>query len=502
MTSAARELIVHDHEKGLDDEKASVRPSITSVGETTAASNPWTTRLLKAGVEERGTEPVPEARRTDTQFFKLFFLFLTWNLNILTFTAGTIGPVVFGLGLGDSCLVIIFFDALFCSLASYICTWGPKLGMRTMILARYSFGYYGTIPLALLNLLTMMGFSVLCAIVGGQALASVTEGLTWTVGIVVIASIALLVSFCGVNALNWLGLVGWVPLLTAFAVVAGVGGKHFSDPPPVEPVTAPALLSFAATLAGFSITFCPLATDISVYYRHDVSGWRVFMYVYAGLLTSLASIQILGAATAVAAMNVPEWERRYGGEDVGALLAAVLEPVNGFGKFISVLLALSVTPNISATAYSITVIWQACVPRFSAIPRYVFAIVSTGIVIGLAIPGATRFYDTLTNLLGLVGYWAAAFIAIVLIEHLHFRKNDPYNYDGAAWNVPNKLPLGIAAVAAVVCSFGLVVPCMNQTWYTGPIAKMTGDIGFEIAIVLTGMLYFPFRSVEKRFTGL
>ncbi|SRR6266550_6547487 len=51
-------------------------------------------------------------------------------------------------------------------------------------------------------------------------------------------------------------------------------------------------------------------------------------------------------------------------------------------------------------------------------------------------------------------------------------------------------------VGVGIASFGLVVPSMAQAWYTGPIAKVTGDIGFEVAFVLTSMLYIPFRALE------
>ena len=99
------------------------------------------------------------------------------------------------------------------------------------------------------------------------------------------------------------------------------------------------------------------------------------------------------------------------------------------------------------------------------------------------------------------GYWASAYTAIVITEHLYFRKNDPTLYDLTAWNVPHRLPSGIAAISAGVLSFGLVIPCMSQIWFTGPIARVTGDIGFEVAFVVSGMLYFPFRWLEIRLRG-
>jgi purine-cytosine permease-like protein len=112
--------------------------------------------------------------------------------------------------------------------------------------------------------------------------------------------------------------------------------------------------------------------------------------------------------------------------------------------------------------------------------------------------GAHRFYDTLVNFLGLISYWGSAYGAIVLVEHLLFRHNDAAAYDVKHWNVPGRLPSGIAAVGAGVCSFGLVVPCMEQAWFVGPIARSTGDIGFEVAFALSAILYIPFRALELR----
>lgn len=120
----------------------------------------------------------------------------------------------------------------------------------------------------------------------------------------------------------------------------------------------------------------------------------------------------------------------------------------------------------------------------------------------MAIVGSHRFYDTLINFLGLIGYWASAFVAVILVEHFVFRHNNPSSYDISSWNVPRRLPSGLAAIGAGVASFGLVVPCMDQIWYIGPIAKTSGDIGFEVAFAVTAVLYVPFRALEIRLRGV
>jgi purine-cytosine permease-like protein len=97
-----------------------------------------------------------------------------------------------------------------------------------------------------------------------------------------------------------------------------------------------------------------------------------------------------------------------------------------------------------------------------------------------------------------LGAWTSA----ICVEHLYFRKGNFALYDIRFWNVPSQLPLGIAALAACALSFAVVIPSMNQVWYTGPIARKTGDIGFEVAIVVTALLYIPLRYLERHWRGV
>jgi purine-cytosine permease-like protein len=89
-----------------------------------------------------------------------------------------------------------------------------------------------------------------------------------------------------------------------------------------------------------------------------------------------------------------------------------------------------------------------------------------------------------------------AWVSAICVEHLYFRKGKFALYDTRSWNVPSQLPPGAAALGASLFSFALVIPSMSQVWYTGPIARKTGDIGFEMAV--TALLYIPLRHVEKR----
>ncbi|KAH9991541.1 hypothetical protein BJV77DRAFT_521948 [Russula vinacea] len=123
-------------------ENSSFKDSVTPTWTTSAAN---VTRLLSEklstwGVEERGIRPVAVEDRTETHFIKIFFVWLSANTNILSFASGSLGPVTFGLGLRDSCLVILFFNLICAIPPAYLTTWGPKLGFRQLCASRYTFG--------------------------------------------------------------------------------------------------------------------------------------------------------------------------------------------------------------------------------------------------------------------------------------------------------------------------------------------------------------------------
>lgn len=118
----------------------------------------------------------------------------------------------------------------------------------------------------------------------------------------------------------------------------------------------------------------------------------------------------------------------------------------------------------------------------------------------------------------MIAYWSSAYCGIILVEHLVFRKGDAASYRHAVWNKRRELPSvrstfapplltltistqGIPALAAGLLSLALIVPSMEQVWFTGPIAKHTGDIGFEVAFAIAALLYWPLRKLDLRFGG-
>ena len=413
-----------------------------------------------------------------------------------------VGTMSFGLSLRDASLVILFFTLASTIPVAYLCTWGPKTGMRQLVQARFSFGKYFVSLLVLLNLATLTGFCVVDSIIGGQALSAVKSGETIdaTAGIVIIAVLALGICFCGFRVLHVYERWAWIPALLALIIATGCGGKSLSNQVYAPPATALQVMSFGGLVASFMLPWAALASDFSTYMHPKAPAFRIAAYTYTGLALPTVLLMILGAAMGGATLNIPDWEAGYEVNAASGVLAAMLHPAGGFGRFVTVILGFSMLGNLAATMYSITLNLQMLVPWLFRVPRVIFSIIITGIVIGVAVEAAKSFFLNLENFIGVIGYWSSAFIGIVITEHVLFRRSSfvAYIKDETAWDDMAKLPPGVAAIGAFLLSFGLIIPSMGQIWFTGPIAETTGDIGLEVALVLSPLLYVPLRLLEKR----
>ncbi|KXX77932.1 Purine-cytosine permease fcyB [Madurella mycetomatis] len=473
------------------------------VYESHPEKNPkWYQRLLDAGVEENGIKPVPIEQRASTQYSNLFTVFFTCLMCLLPIPTGMLATLGLGMRLTDAALVILFFGLLTCIPPSFMGIAGMETGLRQLVQARYSFGrYLVTIPL-LLNAATLTGFSLVSAIVGGQTLASLNpERVSVNIGIVITCLVSFAVSLLGFNALHLWERYTWIPNLISIVIAVGCGGKYLHLQSEAAPATPSQILTYGSLIAGYFITFGGTVSDYSIYHNPRVSKLRIFLYLYAGFLLPSVPLLILGAAIGGAVPNVPAWNDAYHATGIGGIMNEMLAPAGVFGKFVLVMLALSVIGNVAISMYSVSLNMQMLLPFFAKVHRFVFILVTMALMIPFAIHSAKEWEESLTNFLALIGYWAGCFDAVLVVELVVFRRLDYSTFDHAIWNVGRKLPPGIAAIGASLVSMALVIPGMAAPWYTGPIAETTGDIGFEMAFAVTALCYLPFRWLEIRLRG-
>ncbi|WEW57223.1 hypothetical protein PRK78_002685 [Emydomyces testavorans] len=225
-------------------------------------------------VELRGIVAIGVEERRDRDV-DVFLLWVAMSCDLLPVVTGMVGMLGFGLSLRDASLVIVFSNLL-CTIFSGISldpgpeNWSSAVDTSTL--------YFW------LNLATVSAFTIIDCVIGGQTLSAVNSNdVSVNVGIVIVAMLALCISFFGYKVLHQYERYGWIPILVSIIIASGCGGKHFSKQAHPPPASASAVLSFGGLIAGFLIPWAALSTDFCTYILPDVSSRRVFSYVYLSL---------------------------------------------------------------------------------------------------------------------------------------------------------------------------------------------------------------------------
>ncbi|KAK4170440.1 permease for cytosine/purines, uracil, thiamine, allantoin-domain-containing protein [Cladorrhinum sp. PSN259] len=456
------------------------------------------------GVEEIGIERVPEDQRTDKTLFKLANIWFTANLSMPTFAFGSVAIPVFKLGFVDAALLIILVNAVCCIVPCIFATFGPKTGLRQIMLSRFFFGYHVIKILAVFQVIVCLGWASVNAIVGAQLFHAVNPNIPGWAGILIISFMALVVCFVGYKALHWYERWACVPSGIIYLIFLGVfvRSNKFDPLLPLKsgPSETASILSYTAGIFGYACGWSLFAADYGVYQPASRSPKKIFLYTYVGLYIPMVFLELFGAAVGTAIVTDEAYRIAYDESGIGGLLSQALVPeLGGFGNFCIVILSLSIVagncPNIYSSAFAIQVLGKAT----QRVPRALWTLFGTVICVAVAIPGYSRFEVWLQNLVSITGYWVAGYCGIVFVEHFVFRRG----FDGyrvADINNPKALPPGYAAFASFALGAVGVVLGMSQTWYVGPIAKLcgdNGDVAFELGLGLSSFSYLGLRAIER-----
>lgn len=409
----------------------------------------------------------------------------------------------------QSILCCIFGSLLGGAVSGFCATLGAPTGLRQISIGRYSFGWWPNKIVAFLNTIQQIGWSAVGCITGGVALNAVADGkVSVALGIVIIAVCSLIVSFVGLKAILPYERYAWIIYLIIFLIIFGETGRYADNTTPTK-LTGKDLsgnvLSLIAIIYGSSASWATVASDYYVLYPTNTSRTKVFCLTTLGIALPTSFGLVCGCVVSSALNNRPDWATTYDDDGLGFLIQQALYP-HGFAKFLLVLLVLSgVNCNIINT-YSAAISCQQFARPFARIPRFLWTIACFCVILALALAGRDHLLTYLQNFLSLLGYWCTSYFVIVFSEHYIFRKgNVEANYNLEGWNDPQKLPLGLAALAAFL--LGVVFWCLGmvETWFVGPIGKMIGidggDIANEMTFLVTLLSYVPLRYLERKMVG-
>ena len=440
----------------------------------------------------------------------LRFQWLSANMVVSSFAIGVLANGIWYMGFADAILVCLFFNLIGILPVCFFSTFGPKFGLRQMVLSRFWYGWWGVKLIAIFNVLACIGWSSVNSIVGAQLINAVNSDVPGYAGIIIIAVCTLLVTLFGYKIVHAYEFWSWIPTFIVFLIVLGQfahSGAFINIPWEVGTSELGSCLSFGATVYGFATGWTSYAADYTVYQPSTQSRRKVFLWTWLGLIIPLLFCEMLGIAvmTATTANNGDNpYMTGYTESHVGGLLAAVLVPAFGrFGQFCLIILALSIIANNCPNIYSVALTVQVLGRWTQRVPRFIWTAVATAVYIAVAIPGYSHFETVLENFMNFIGYWLAIYEGIALTDHFVFKRGfggyNPEHYDH-----PSRLPPGLAAVAAFCCGVAGMIVGMSQTWWVGPVALHAGeapyggDIGFELGFAFAAVSYLGLRTLELK----
>ncbi|KAE8450649.1 hypothetical protein EG329_005993 [Mollisiaceae sp. DMI_Dod_QoI] len=465
------------------------------------------------GLEARGihrVNPEEQSPKTTLSFLNIVVLWFSINTAPQNITLASIGQEVYGLGFVDATLCSVFGAVLGSIPVAYTAGWGPWSGNRTLICARYSMGWWPVKICVLLNLVILIGYSMIDAVVAGQMLSAVSPNgsLTVEVGIIISAIVTWVVTTFGIKIFHHYERYAWIPSSIVLLILAGSAGPKF-DTTTLSTVSGATLagnrLTFFSICLSAAITYSPGAADFLVYCDPKIAGrWKVFAATLIGLSLSFTFTFCLGTGLASGIQNDPTWEAAGAGS--GALIVAGYDGLGGFGKFCSVIAALGLIANMVPPTYSSGIDFQILGRYPALVPRYIWNTLAVIIFAACALAGKDHLSAIFTNFLALMGYWVVLWIAISLEEEFLFRRRvmKP-SYNWSDWDKQNRLPVGVAALMAFCVGWVGAVLCMAQVYFIGPLARLVGDEGADlgnyVGFAWAAVVYPPLRWWELRVFG-
>ncbi|KEQ78734.1 hypothetical protein M438DRAFT_285059 [Aureobasidium pullulans EXF-150] len=517
MSDLEANSILNKQEKSLVHQ--SVPISDFGIGDSAAIKPSWSFRLYSTlqkldhyGVESRGIERVASVERHKATLSTWTGLCLIWTsagMGLSTFATGLIGPLYYNLTFAQTVGIIFGAGFLGALVSGWLATFGKRNGLRALTNSRYTFGYYGAMFMAFLNVITEGAFGIQMAILGGQALEVVSKGrLPVAGGIPLVVMVSWLIATGGYKFIHYWSRIGFVfPLIVCIAMLAK-SSPMFSN---AGTATLDAATQNGLTLSYFAIIFgsgsgwAAVSADYYIYLDERTPSWKPFLMSFLGTWLLPTLMYSCGAGYGSILLNNADWAEYYeaNGESAPALILYSLESLGNVRYFFVFIMAISTLNNNIFNLYSISISMQLFGKWTTYVPRMIWNLVGAIVVFLIAIIGRDSIYTIIGNSVAVIAYWTAIFFAIILIEDRVFRRRTGYDHSG--WNDSGKLPKGYAAMLAFGIGAAGSIIGMGQTWYYGPIARQIGeeggDVGIELGMLFAIIVYPVLRHLELKKFG-
>jgi nucleobase:cation symporter-1, NCS1 family len=418
-------------------------------------------------------------------------LFSVWfgsNLMLLTIVTGGLAVTVFALPFVWAVVALVagnFVGAIFMALHA---AQGPTLGVPQMIQTRGQFGSLGSLLVVGIVIIMYVGFLSSNLVLGGEAIANVTPGLTDTPGIVFVGVLGVVAAIFGHDLIHAYARVttyvsGAVLLLT-FGWIIGVHGLP-ADFLTRNALTASGFLGTVSAAALWQIAYAPYVSDYSRYMPRDTGTRAAFWATYWGCTLGSLLPMILGAMVGLAATQT-------------SLVAGLAALTHGIAPLVLIVFSVGVATanamNLYCGVLSVLTFGQTLLPRWEpkATARALISVLLFGLSLAGALLGKDSFLANYTDFILLLLYVLVPWTAVNLVDYYLLRHGQ---YDVASFFRQDGGIYGRINGPAVECYvIGILVqlPFVASPLYTGPAARAMGgvDLSWIVGLMVTGPIYY------------
>lgn len=354
-------------------------------------------------------EPGADTERT-MGFGRTVMVWLAANMVVTTLLTGTL--FVPGVPYLQAILLILLGTSLGVTVLALVGCIGTRTGLPTMVLTRGSFGVRGGAFPAVLNLLVLMGWSWVQALLAGIAVNSAVESLTGFSNVVLFTvlcqGIVVMLALFGHEGIERVEpyiavvMIG-LALYVFYAAFSRFGFGEFASIPPDPSTGMTAAIAFDVVVAT-AISWTVLSADFNRNAKTQLGGIGGTVIGYVASTFIAMSLGVTAAAYA-----------QLGGGAAQGFDAAVL--VENFGIPAAVVVFLSVMATNTLVVYGMTMSYMDLRPRANfAISALVIGVIS---ILGATWQGVLNYF---LDFLLLIGTFFVPVFAIMLADYYLLRR--------------------------------------------------------------------------------
>jgi nucleobase:cation symporter-1, NCS1 family len=450
-----------------------------------------TNREQATRLEINTIQPIPADARHGTAR-DLFSVWFGSNLMLLTIVTGGLAVTVFALPFGWAVLALVVGNLVGAIFMALHAAQGPTLGVPQMIQTRGQFGSLGSLLVVGIVIIMYIGFLASNLVLGGEAIADVTPGLSDVPGIVFVGVLSVIAAIFGHDLIHAYARVmtyvsGIVLLVTFGWIIWGHGLP--ADFLTRNTLTPSGFLGTVSAAALWQIAYAPYVSDYSRYMPRDTGIRTAFWATYWGCTLGSLLPMILGAVVGL-------------GSAEKNLVTGLGTLTQGIAPLVLIVFSVGVATanamNLYCGVLSVLTFGQTLFPAWAprAAARALISLVLFGLSLAGALLGKDSFLANYTDFILLLLYVLVPWTAVNLVDYYllrHGQYDVPsfFRQDGGIYGRINA-----AAVQCYVIGILVQLPFVVSPVFTGPAARAMGglDVSWIVGLAVTGPAYYWLAS--------